>query len=83
MIPQLKLLMARTRELNGFVDGLAEAGVPDELIDITLDALEGGDLEILGPLLLAGGLDDDLEEVKELLMGLEAQQVISRPRCYD
>ena len=56
---------ARARELNGFVDGLAEAGVPDELIDITLDALEGGDLEVLGPLLLAGGLDDDLEETTE------------------
>tara|TARA_Y100000592_G_scaffold88982_1_gene145545 strand:+ start:348 stop:5459 length:5112 start_codon:yes stop_codon:yes gene_type:complete len=56
---------ARARELNGFVDGLAEAGVPDELIDITLNALEGGDLEVLGPLLLAGGLDDDLEETTE------------------
>ena len=56
---------ARARELNGFVNGLAEAGVPDELIDIALNALEGGDLEVLGPLLLAGGLDDDLEETTE------------------
>ena len=66
---------ARARELNGFVNGLAEAGVPDELIDITLNALESGDLEVLGPLLLAGGLDDDLEDATDRI----TSEILSDP----